>query len=80
VRALLSPAELKFLAINGVAKYGTKFKPLVEEFHLLKHLPVDSDNTAAALLDEILDKYDESARFDDDDPRPTNPPTISLPQ
>jgi len=65
VRALLSPAELKFLALNGVAQYGAKFKPLVEDFHLLKHIP--EDGRAQYFLDEILKQYSPSARKDPED-------------
>jgi Putative phage abortive infection protein len=38
VRALLSGAELSLLAANCFTGFGKDFKPLVEEFHLLKHL------------------------------------------
>jgi len=46
VRALLSPDELTLLALNCLEPEGAKFKALVEEFHLLKHL----DNELKELL------------------------------
>lgn len=39
VRGTLSPAELKLLAVNCLLPQGAKFKILVEQFHLFKHLP-----------------------------------------
>jgi len=39
VRAELSPAELQFLMANCLTDEGEKFKPLVEKYHLLKHVP-----------------------------------------
>jgi len=37
VRAELGNAELWLLALNCLTEYGSKFKPLVEKYHLLKH-------------------------------------------
>jgi hypothetical protein len=39
IRAELSTAELSLLAVNGLTQMGQKFKPLIEKYHLLKHLP-----------------------------------------
>jgi hypothetical protein len=41
VRAILSGTELSLLAANCLTEQGAEFKPLVEKFHLLKHLPGD---------------------------------------
>ncbi|MDQ8022208.1 MAG: putative phage abortive infection protein [Moraxellaceae bacterium] len=42
VRAQLSSHELSLLFYNGLSEYGReKFKPLIEEFSLLKGLPID---------------------------------------
>jgi Putative phage abortive infection protein len=39
VRAQLSAPELILLFYNGLSSYGEKFKPLVEKYALLEHLP-----------------------------------------
>jgi len=39
VQAQLSPSELHFLMVNCLVDFGEKFKPFVENFHLLKHIP-----------------------------------------
>ncbi len=45
VRSQLSDYEIKWLFYNGLFKYGEKFKPLIEEFTLLKILSRnDSDS------------------------------------
>jgi uncharacterized membrane protein len=39
VRAQLSSDELELLFYNGASQWGCKFKPLIEEYALLKHIP-----------------------------------------
>lgn len=38
VRAQLSDIEVAMLMVNGLSEHGVKFKPLIEHYHLLKHL------------------------------------------
>ena len=40
-RAQLSSHELLMLFYNGLAHQGDKFKPLIEDFHILKNMPFD---------------------------------------
>lgn len=48
VRAQLSSNELQLLLYNGLSKYGKeKFKPLIEEYTLLKHLKKTEENEDA---------------------------------
>ncbi|MEZ6127859.1 MAG: putative phage abortive infection protein [Planctomycetaceae bacterium] len=48
VRAQLSSHELQLLLFNGLSKYGReKFKPLIEEYTLLKHLKETAENKDA---------------------------------
>lgn len=80
VRAELSPSELKLLALNCLTTHGRKFKPLVERYHFLKHLPEDDDYFPKKLF---LTAFDLSAFYDDDEPRPqiaasTIPPLAAL--
>ncbi len=57
VRAQLSSAELKLIFYNCLSQWGSdKFKPLVEEFALLKTIPNDS-----VPADELLHQYSPSA-------------------
>lgn len=42
IRAELSSSELCLLAINCLTAQGENFKPLVEEFGLLKHMPANN--------------------------------------
>lgn len=57
VRAQLSSYELKLLFYNGLSAWGIeKFKPLIEQFALLKTLP-----NAALPNDVLLRKYDPTA-------------------
>lgn len=39
VRAQLSESELFFIYYNAYSEYGAKFRPLINEFNILKHLP-----------------------------------------
>jgi hypothetical protein len=55
VRAQLSSAELALLLCNGLTDAGAKFKPLIEEFALLKNLAPDD------VLDEAREGYQPSA-------------------
>jgi len=57
VRAQLSSAELKLIFYNCLSEWGSeKFKPLVEEFALLKTIPNDT-----VPADELLHRYLPSA-------------------
>lgn len=57
VRAQLSSAELKLIFYNCLSEWGNeKFKPLVEEFALLKTIPNDT-----VPADELLHQYSPSA-------------------
>ncbi|MCT4654352.1 MAG: putative phage abortive infection protein [Cohaesibacter sp.] len=57
VRAQLSASEVELLYYNCVSRYGKeKFKPLIEEYGLLKHLPVDE-----VANKEIMNFYDPQA-------------------
>ena len=57
VRAQLSSAELKLIFYNCLSAWGCeKFKPLVEEFALLKTIPNDT-----VPADELLHKYSPNA-------------------
>lgn len=58
VRAELSSSELCLLAVNCLTDKGKKFKPLVERYHLLKHLPEDSGDTTRSV---VLPLYDATA-------------------
>lgn len=40
IRAQLSATELELLSMNCLSEYGRKFKPLIEKYGVLKHLPV----------------------------------------
>lgn len=56
VRAQLSSNELQLLLYNGLCRYGKdKFKPLMEEYALLKHLRESSD------LESWRNQYEQSA-------------------
>lgn len=56
VRAQLSRDELKLLAFNGLGQHGReKFRPLIEKYSLLKHLPPGS------VSDDLLDRYESIA-------------------
>ena len=56
VRAQLSSYELLLLFYNCLSKYGSeKFKPLVEEYHLLKTVPTDK-----LINEKHKDAYPES--------------------
>jgi hypothetical protein len=39
IRAQLSESELLFLYYNAFTEYGKKFRALINEYHILKHLP-----------------------------------------
>lgn len=57
VRAQLSSAELKLIFYNCLSAWGSeKFKPLVEEFALLKTIPNDT-----VPADELLHQYSPNA-------------------
>jgi hypothetical protein len=56
VRAQLSSHELLMLFYNGLADHGEKFKPLIEEFHILKNMPFDD-----LILKQHMDLYLKSA-------------------
>lgn len=57
VRAQLSSAELTLIFYNCLSRWGNeKFKPLVEEFALLKTLPNDN-----AITNQILNYYSPAA-------------------
>jgi hypothetical protein len=57
VRAQLSSAELMLLFYNGLSSWGNeKFKPMIEEFALLKTMP-----NATLPKDELLHQYSPSA-------------------
>ncbi len=56
LRAQLSTHELLLLFYNGVSEFGTKFKPLIESYHLLKNLP-----KADLIIKEHLNEYNASA-------------------
>lgn len=44
VRAQLCSVELELLAVNGLSEWGVKkFKPLIEKYSLLKHIPRGQD-------------------------------------
>jgi len=62
VRAGLSGRELVLLAGNCLLPQGAKFKPLVERFHLLKHLP--GDELVILTKDELREFFAPSA-FDE---------------
>lgn len=56
VRAQLSSDELKLIFYNCLSTWGIeKFKPLIEEFALLKAIPVDG------ILDKFLEQYSPNA-------------------
>lgn len=43
IRSQLSRNELHMLFLHGLSKFGyEKFKPLIEEYEILEHLPVDT--------------------------------------
>lgn len=52
VRAQLSDPEVEILALNGASARGIKFKPLIEEYALLKNA-----NPESRLMQEILSEY-----------------------
>lgn len=56
VRAQLSNYELALLFYNCLSEYGKKFKPLVEEFSLLKHL-----DKSLVFNQEHIKEYDKKA-------------------
>lgn len=57
IRAQLSDDELLWLFYNGLSENGKdKFKPLIEEFSLLKNIPIDKVHDRA-----LLDEYDSKA-------------------
>lgn len=57
IRAQLSSYELQLLFYNGISNYGIeKFKPLIEEFAILKTLP-----TTTLPNDALLHKYSVNA-------------------
>lgn len=62
LRAQLSSHELLLLFYNGLSYNGTKFKPLIEQYHFLKSMP-----QWALLLQEHLSEYDTSAYGNSDD-------------
>ena len=41
IRAQLSSHELLMLFYNCLTTYGSKFKPLIEDYHLLKNMPIE---------------------------------------
>jgi hypothetical protein len=56
VRAQLSSHELLMLFYNGLSDNGEKFKPLIEEFHILKNMPFDD-----LILEQHKGLYQSSA-------------------
>ena len=59
VRAQISDHELSILFYNCISQYGKeKFKPLVEDFHLLDNLPKE------LILDENHHKYYDQKAFE----------------
>lgn len=58
VRAEMSSSELCLLAVNCLTEQGLKFKPLVEQYHLLKHMP---HGVTAILRSDIEPFYEKSA-------------------
>ncbi|MFY0253676.1 putative phage abortive infection protein [Chitinophaga sp. 30R24] len=56
IRAQLSSHEILVLFYNGLSYNGTKFKPLIEKYHLLKNMPKGD-----LLLQNHLNEYDASA-------------------
>ena len=40
IRAQLSESELFFIHYNAYTEYGTKFRQLINEFNIVKHLPI----------------------------------------
>lgn len=61
VRAQLSSGELALLALNCLTPQGQKFKPLVEHYALLKHLPVPMKGLNEEQTREITAHYDTRA-------------------
>lgn len=58
VRAQLSNCEILLLFYNGIGNYGTKFKPLIEKYAVLEHMPSYVD-----MRDRLL--YSRKAYGDD---------------
>lgn len=56
IRAQFSDYELKWIFLNGLSKYGVKFKPLIEKYSLLKNI-----NTNDELLSYFVKYYNEKA-------------------
>jgi len=54
LRAQLSNYEILLLAYNGLSEYGEGFKPLIEQYELLKNLNCE-DNLSASYIKRIVD-------------------------
>lgn len=64
VRAQLSSVELELLFYNGLSKWGRdKFKPLIEEYALLKHIPRINQhgNLTITVISKLVAQYSKEA-------------------
>ncbi len=57
VRAQLSSSELELLLLNCSCQMGRKFKPLVEEYALLKHISLGGKGLPQGAAEEILNLF-----------------------